>query len=133
MRVRGKLYKNNKIITKDDILFGECIKECGFGMFIYSNYKLGKMYLKKINNLKLNELYVLDFETTDKYISNYLDRQILKAKLIEYIDNESIFYNKGYYFTYNNKYYKYVITHGQGTMNSIQRIENKSDIKYTKI
>lgn len=134
---RGKLYRNLKEITKEDIMYMDYVKLCTPK---HSHLKLGKVYLKRINSLKLNRWYTLQSDEStfiDECVVRYLELEhefiIRKHINIDYIDKECMFDNDGWYFTYNNKYYMYVRTYGQGTHISIKRIEKDDRINWIKI
>ena len=94
----------------------------------YKEYKRGKKYLKLLDKLKICKIIAYDDSCWDdeKYKSlllYYLEYiKFNKLKRIKDIDNDSYFYNEGFYFKYNNKKFKFVRVWGQGSYSYVERI-----------
>lgn len=91
-------------------------------------YRKGKKYLKLLDKLKIGKIIAYDDSCWDdeKYKSlllYYLEYiKFNKVKRIKDIDNNSYFYNEGFYFKYNNKIFKFVRVWGQGSYSYVERI-----------
>ena len=95
---------------------------------IYKKYKKGKRYLKLLNKLKIGKFLAYDDSCWDNEINElllgYLERvKFKRIKMIKNIDDDSYFYNKGFYFMYNRKQFKFVRVWGQGSYSYVERVK----------
>lgn len=87
----------------------------------YKKYRKGKRYLKLLDKLKIGKIITYDDSCWDdekhELLLCYLEYiKFCRVENIKNIDNDSYFYNEGFYFKYNNKAFKFVRICVQGKL-----------------